>query len=1054
MEHILNIVENKEKLNDFFRKIKEGNAILFLGAGASIGEKKYLSNEIIEYYEDYLGREFQENDITQFVDILSADPTFKRSHFDITVADMLRKLKPTPEHRTIVSLPWRQIITTNFDLLIERAYDEVRITTNDNYEIVPVRNKQEYNYNPSNIEIKYVKLNGCISDKGKYPLAFSTRDFQELKSYYKIVLNDLRNLSNNILFLTVGYSFRDKFSKKLIMNFDSYKFREQKWIINIDPYPNESSLHYYSQQRICVIKCSFQDFFTSYANWETEEASKIVTRKKISITNSKNQYINFTPQLMLKLDGKIIQFNNNYKSKFINPIDFYKGEEPNFNVVQRQLDVARESRIGEFVEHIFSVIGKSKTTLIPIFFLKGEFGIGKTTFALRLIYEMINNSEYDVVAFEIIDFVDLVKSSIVEVLSKSIAKNILFYCDQVEIDSIFKDLLELRRELSIEQFNDINIFFLVPIRENILEKYKYSRDMKEVFDLCLDASLSEKEIYDLLDKLNSVGIIRIRDTRERASYKKIIEEKYSRDSFVSFLSIVDDGQHKNDLLKAYNELSNIAKKAFLFTALMHRFKLDMPATILKRILGIEWDDFIDRIVRTEGKGLFIQKEVASYGTNPDLYFHTKHSIVAEELIKLILPKKDEQYNYYRKILNSVEYGRRNSFMVTNLLKILVREGIFNTIKISQLYDSGYQKLSEDPFFLFHYSSHLRKRGGIENLKRALKLVVYAESLLNFKNSKFIHRKAMINFELAREYAKNETEYNYTLTYMQEAKEDFQIKLIYDPFSAFSYTDYIRLLIWELTHVKRNEREQLSIRIKIEELLQLAKTSVNENSDWISEVEYEYTCKYTYAYNDQDYKNKLMDLYGDFKLRPYACILLYNYYKANLDSDCKEKCSSLIDEMTQYTDNNEVIKFLFRYYGESLFNTDNRGELFLFCAKYEFLQLEFPMKYYYYKFIAESYSYNFNNGKNELSKLKSSQYNINPEYKQIWRDKDGIPLQFNGYILFSRNGSYKRIRILELQQTFPLIKGNYEEFKVNQNVKVFLHFYIRGIFAEIISDESH
>lgn len=40
MEHILNIDECKEKIYPIFEKIRDNNAILFLGAGASVGEKK------------------------------------------------------------------------------------------------------------------------------------------------------------------------------------------------------------------------------------------------------------------------------------------------------------------------------------------------------------------------------------------------------------------------------------------------------------------------------------------------------------------------------------------------------------------------------------------------------------------------------------------------------------------------------------------------------------------------------------------------------------------------------------------------------------------------------------------------------------------------------------------------------------------------------------------------------------------------------------------------------------------------------------------------------
>ena len=54
MEHILNIDECKEKIYPIFEKIRDNNAILFLGAGASVGEKKYLSNLIIRLCTCYI----------------------------------------------------------------------------------------------------------------------------------------------------------------------------------------------------------------------------------------------------------------------------------------------------------------------------------------------------------------------------------------------------------------------------------------------------------------------------------------------------------------------------------------------------------------------------------------------------------------------------------------------------------------------------------------------------------------------------------------------------------------------------------------------------------------------------------------------------------------------------------------------------------------------------------------------------------------------------------------------------------------------------------------
>lgn len=36
------------------------------------------------------------------------------------------------------------------------------------------------------------------------------------------------------------------------------------------------------------------------------------------------------------------------------------------------------------------------------------------------------------------------------------------FCDEIEIDSYYKSLIELRNELSIEQFQHSNVFLLLP----------------------------------------------------------------------------------------------------------------------------------------------------------------------------------------------------------------------------------------------------------------------------------------------------------------------------------------------------------------------------------------------------------------------------------------------------------------------------------------------------------------------------------------------------------------------------------------------------------------
>ena len=105
MEHILDIEKQAEELNAIFLKIKESNTILFLGAGASVTEKRYLSKEVIEYYESKIGKQLKEPNITKWLDILSADDSFSRTQFDNFVQDLLQKLVVTDAHKIMVGIP-------------------------------------------------------------------------------------------------------------------------------------------------------------------------------------------------------------------------------------------------------------------------------------------------------------------------------------------------------------------------------------------------------------------------------------------------------------------------------------------------------------------------------------------------------------------------------------------------------------------------------------------------------------------------------------------------------------------------------------------------------------------------------------------------------------------------------------------------------------------------------------------------------------------------------------------------------------------------------------
>ena len=436
-------------------------------------------------------------------------PTFDRNDLDSFITDLVRKLQISETHKIIASIPWREIITTNYDLLIEKAFDEISQTSARNMKLHTIRSVREQNYYPANNELCYIKLNGCASDKQKYPYVLTTRDFERVSGFYKAALRPLENLSQEIIFLSVGYSFTDPLSKELLKKFDKYNYLAKRYMISIDPFVLDSNLDYLFQQRIAIVRAPSADFFSIYKQWENETHT-LINKRSIFFTNVSNKRIQIPAALFRRLSGSIQQLADDLPQNPITPQDYYRGEEPSFEVVKKNLDVIRSLALTK-VRTIISDVHGNDEHLVPILLLTGSFGTGKSTFCYRLVEELLQNHDLPTAAFEVLDPFRLSAIDLGELFRSSGAKNIIILFNGIEIDSTFKGLLELRNKLSIEQFQEFDITILSSIRYNILIRHKQTYAYRNMHEIMLEDSLNETEANQLIEKLDANGLISVRD---------------------------------------------------------------------------------------------------------------------------------------------------------------------------------------------------------------------------------------------------------------------------------------------------------------------------------------------------------------------------------------------------------------------------------------------------------------------------------------------------------------------------------------------------------------
>ena len=1051
MNHILNLdKKGLQNLYELFHSIKSGNTILFLGAGASVTNKTYLSKQLIDLYEAKISKKLDTDDIIEFVDILQSQSGFNRNQFDNFVEQQLRRLEHSDAHLQLVDIPWHQIITTNYDVLLEQAAEKQQDSGLSGLQLKVIRSKDESYYTADGSQMKYIKLNGCISDKSKYPLVFSSKDFEASKSYYKQILNNLKGLSDRVNFVSIGYSYQDKLANQILKKFDSYNYRQRRVMYNVDPFVNEHRLEYYSEQNICVIRLSMEDFFTHYKAWDEKEGQLIAKSKKINFSDSHDNLVKISGQLSLKVDEVLRQLSNRSRFPHVKDVEFYLGEEPNFDTIRRGVDVKRTKEIQKMVSKIKKA-SNSEDFLVPMVFSKGRFGTGKTTIAYQVIDSLLKDEEFDGVAFEVVDYLKISANILSELFKVTKSKNVILYFNAIEIDSHFRMLTELRYELSAMQISDCQIIFYASIRENILEKHKKSRQLAESIEVKVKGQFEENELEELVDKLSERDLIQLRDKQSKNRLVKSVSKNFGGDSFLTLANLLTNGRHREILLEAYDQLSEKTKEAFIYTSLTYRFKIPMPSSILLPIVSSNWQDFRKDVIEVDGKGILNQRINESRNAPFDLVFVTKHSALSEILIQELLKKTDQQYKHYHRLISVIESNKVNSIFVIDVLKALSKNSILEKSQINHLSDLGYNKFSDEPHYLLYYAMNLQRRRSLNDLKKGIQILYQGEALLERRNHRFVHRRAVINFDLAKlYYQKEKTELDVTMKYLEEADDLFKIKQSVDPFSSYSYLDFIRFKIWSLEKIEYNDEDELKFKVHIQELFDFALRAVRDNQNRILSLKNDYLEKYSYTgVNYKKYEKELISYYdNDIDSRPYALVLLAQFY---VDRNNAAKLDDCIEELGEYTHVQEVSKFLFKYYGRRLYDPEKRASFFELLRNNEFLEKDEVLRYHFYCYVAQSYDTNFNSSFRHLDKIRHGFGFINPDYNEVWKDSEGYDLIFDAKVV-----NYKgtlAVRVSYFPRTFFLDrKSKKEKIKVNDKVTVQLNFYLFGIKAEIVIEE--
>lgn len=198
-------VENEIPLS-LISEFKKNNVVLFLGAGASINAGLPSWSELLKLLvQRFLPKDGERFDFFQQCDHLEKAQYLYDISDKISVINAIKEIFDTPLtnfdlHNKIASLPVNTIITTNWDCLIENAFERkginlTKIWKDDQISSATLGGKN------------IIKFHGTIEDPES--IVFSEDDYQTSFHRTPLIKQYLSAILSRSTILMVGYSYRD-----------------------------------------------------------------------------------------------------------------------------------------------------------------------------------------------------------------------------------------------------------------------------------------------------------------------------------------------------------------------------------------------------------------------------------------------------------------------------------------------------------------------------------------------------------------------------------------------------------------------------------------------------------------------------------------------------------------------------------------------------------------------------------------------------------------------------------------------------------------------------
>ncbi|HDH05359.1 MAG TPA: hypothetical protein ENH01_06575 [Nitrospirae bacterium] len=707
-------------------QIRTGNILLFLGAGATVGavhpEKRdmpqgqKLANLIAE---KFLGHEYQNKPLSYVAELaISEASLFKVQTF---IAETVRDFEPAPFHRIIPTFVWKVIATTNYDLVLEKAYNAC-VERSQELSICKKNGESIESRLKSGKNVLYLKLHGCVTEinNEELPLILTVDQYVSHKNGRSRLFDRLTEYSYEYPFLFVGHSLADPDIRAILLTLDQLKSARPRSFM-VGPSVTDAEARFWETKKITALKCTFEEFITSIngtINLSLRKLATISTAYDYPILpRFKTTGLKPSESLLSFLSNDVDYLHKSFATTSSNPKAFYKGYFSDWDPIVKQYDV-RRGITDSILSEVFLASEDERETLQELYVLKGHAGSGKTVLLRRLAWDaaidfnklcLVAKAQVEIDYHPIEELFTLCKERIflfVEPASDNTEKII-------SLLSKAKQAGVLLTVISAERHNEWNEN-CTPLESHLSQDYSLKY-------------LTNKEINELLIKLatfNSLGYL------ESLTHEKQVEQlskRAGRELLIALHEATLGKPFSEIILDEYQSIPSLqAQSLYITVSILHRLGVGVRAGLISRVHGISFSTFKEKLFQPLEYIIFAMK----YEHTNDYLYTTRHPHIAEMVFEQVLSSSQDRFDEYVRVISCLDVDYHSDLVAfKGLVKARRLMQLFNDPQmIRQLYDHASKRSPNDPLLMQQMAIfEMNSPGG--SLANATELLQQAHSRL-------------------------------------------------------------------------------------------------------------------------------------------------------------------------------------------------------------------------------------------------------------------------------------------------------------------------------------